>query len=161
MASRYHWLTAGVDAQFNLALPTAQANAIALPAGAQMKRFIIRQCFWQATNNGTGGNNAFDISIRWNVKFTAGANINRVIWQSYRHVPFTATIFTPISGSNTWWWSGAGDNELGVDQKATYGKSTDPAASILCSYSVLATRFASMSNLFGEFGFQFAVLYYL
>lgn len=161
MASRYHWLTASVDTQFNLGLPTAQAPAISLPAGATMKRFMVRKTFYQANNNGTGGNNSYDVGIRWQVAFTAGPNNGRVIYSTDRRVPFVSTIFVPIAGSNTYCWWGAGDNELGFNERCSYGLASGAAAAVQATYSAVPTRFAVHSNLFGEFGYQFAVLYYL
>lgn len=158
MASE-HWQTGGVDTQFNLALPTAQANDLTLPAGAMMQKFLIRRCSFQAKNKGGSESAMFAMSLRWVVSFVGGPNTGRIIWSSYRDIPIEMG-FDSLDVINTYQalWH-AGDLELGADQRSIYGKRSDPAMTIRFAYSVVPDRFTNFGALFGEWSFQYAVLY--
>ncbi len=87
MASRYHWLTAGIDQQFALALPNAQSNPIALPAGATLKRFMVRLASYTAENSSNAATDVFGLGVSWTVHFTSGPNNGRTIYSTIRDIP--------------------------------------------------------------------------
>ena|ERR1700741_95157 len=161
MASRYHWLTPGIDAQFNLSLPTAQAFPASLPAGATLKRFMVRQAAFYAKNQSNSFNDTFGMYVNWTVHFTSGPNSGRTIYSTNRDIPVEFGL-NPGSISNVYSaiWH-AGDNELGFNERCSYGLASGAAANLQCSYSIVPSRFSTFTNLFGEFSFQFAALYYL
>jgi hypothetical protein len=161
MASRYHWLTNGVDVQFINSFPTAQPFDIALPAGAQMKRFLIHQCHFGAVSQGQGAQFLGDISLLWTIKFTSGPNLNRVIWSAHRDVPFQTEGYVPVIGNADKCYFHGGDLELGVDQKATYGTAAGGAQSLAFTYGFSTYSNLSLSGFRGEWSFVGAVLYYL
>lgn len=161
VASRYHWLTGGIDQQFNSALPNTQISAAALPPGAQMKRFLIRNCHFQAKNVGASQSSQFALAMAWTVQFTGGANTGRIIWQANRDIPLQTWINSgAISGVFGALWH-AGDNELGVNQRAIYGKATDGGANLQFTFGVTPDRFHDFTNLFGEWSWNYGILYYL
>lgn len=161
MASRYHWLTPGVDTQFNDALPTAQVPAVSLPAGATVKRFQLRRCYYLASNADHSDSGIFGISMQMQVAFTSGPNSGRIIYQTARDIPFEQTIFVPITGTSRYCFHHAGDNEMGFNERCSYGLASGGAATLAFTYSMVGTRFFTMQNYFGELVLQFAVLYYL
>ncbi len=87
MASRYHWLTPGIDTNFALGQPTAQCFAASIPAGGIVKRFQLRNCLFHAKNFSNTFTNVFGLSIDMTVQFTSGPNNGRIIYKGKRDIP--------------------------------------------------------------------------
>jgi hypothetical protein len=161
MVSRYHWVTAGIDAQFNGFLPAAQSNPMTIPAGGVLKRFQARRCKFGARSIGTDENFIFDLAVNWEIHFTSGPNNGRDIFQSTLDIPFEAGTFVPITGYSRWAYWHAGDRELGVNEGCSYGKSSGAAANLQFTYSWFKYAPNVLTGLRGEWSFQCAALYYL
>ena len=161
MTSRYHWVTAGIDAAFNGFIPTAQPLAMDIPAGGTLKRFQSRLNHFGARTMGTDENFVFDINLRMSVAFTLGPYSGRTIYETDRDVPFQAVTFVPISGNSRYAWYHAGDNELGFNEGCSYGKSSGAAAKLQFSYFFSSFAPHDYTNLRGEWSFRCAALYYL
>ncbi len=160
MASRYHWLTPGIDTNFALGQPTAQCFAASIPAGGIVKRFQLRNCLFHAKNFSNTFTNVFGLSIDMTVQFTSGPNNGRIIYKGKRDIPLQYGINVgSISGVYTGIWH-AGDNELGFNQRCSYGLATGAAANLQFSYFMVPDPFHGYDNYFGEWSFQFGVLYY-
>lgn len=161
MASRYHWLTAGIDTQFNGNKPTAQPFALAIPAGGIVKRFQARYCKFGARSIGTDENYIFDAAMQWTVSFTSGPNNGRVLYHTTLDIPFEAGTFVPITGYSRWCYHHAGDRELGFNEGCSYGTAAGGAANLQFAYSVYIYAPSTQIAWRGEWSFQCAALYYL
>jgi len=160
VASRYHWIIGGSDSIGAFTAPAA-VN-LALPAGAIVKRFQCRNM--NVTGHNSGSDNTYGRTYSWThlVRFTAGVNSGRTIYQSRRAIPVRPTTFFAAAVPVFDFWFGAGDEILGVNQRCSYGRATDPAATI--SYQPSNSSFNSFTpsgTPGGEIQYSFAVLYYL
>lgn len=162
MASRYHWLTGGVSILG--AIPSDTQNTdIVIPAGGVIKKFLTRE--WTVAAQKQSSTNVglvrpYYISQR--VFFTAGPNINRNIFLSYRRVPTFWTAFEAVAVPVYDFQINAGDDELGFIQECSYGKSSGPSQTLR-----FQNRFTPGSGNYagdltpGTYQYNFAVLYYL
>ena len=162
MASRYHWVSGGVS--ISGAIPSAtQTTNIAIPAGGIVKRFIGRGWTISAQKEATtylGLVRPYYQSM--DVFFSSGPNLNRHIYQSNRRIPCFWTAFEAVAIPVYDFQVNAGDNELGFNQRCSYGKSGGAAATL-----TFQTRFIPGSGSYagdltpGIFQYNFDVLYYL
>jgi hypothetical protein len=137
---------------------------ITLPVGAQMKRFLVRTANIQGVSTGNGYNNSGIWSVNWRVHFTAGAYGARDLFLSYRRIPAERVAVYDVAATERIYTSylHAGDNEIGFNQKAIFGKAGGAANTIVCDCGVnmLAPGMtAGITNWY--FSYQFGVLYYL
>lgn len=162
MASRYHWNSGGVS--ISGAIPsTLQSTNIVIPAGGVIKKFLTRDWTISAIKEGTsivGLVRPYYVSQQ--VVFTAGPNLNRIIYQTNRAVPCQWTAFEAVAVPVFDFMVNAGDNEMAFSQQCSYGKSSGPSQTL-----TLNTRFIPGSGSYagdlvgGTFQYNFAVLYYL
>jgi hypothetical protein len=160
VVSRYHWLTPGID--ISGVIPNTQQNInAALPAGAIVKRFQLRNCLLGAYNEGTDHFAIRTLYMSQQVHFTSGANSGRIIYQSAKRIPFQANAFEAVAVPVYDAWYTAGDLELGFNQRCSYGRATDVAANLQFSFFIGQERTTYPGTYVGEVFVQFAVLYYL
>lgn len=159
MASRYTWLTPGFDILG--AVPnTLQTIDAAIPAGATVKRFQLRNNYLAMRKEGSDHNSVNMLYMSQLIKFTSGPWANRVIYQSIKRIPAnTTTMFAaavPVYDFYAW----AGDEELSVNQRCSYGLATGAAANLRCQLAVHSQPNTYDGTYLGEWTTQFAVLYY-
>ena len=161
MASRYHWVSAGADLGILGFFPTLQSSPLTLPAGAQMKRFLVKNASFQVTSHGTSQSNQFPWAVTWSVAWTVGPNAGRVIYSTVRDIPMIAAFDTGnVVGVYKVFWH-AGDLELGFNQKSTYGKASGVSETLQFTYGFRHDAPTDVTNTNGRFTWQCFVLYYL
>lgn len=159
MASRYHWVVANLSTVG--ALPTGFFHLHAtIPAGGVLKRFMLRHTYVGASTKTNFPEFLFPLYIDQQVAFSGGVNDGRVIYSASRRIPFTTAVdpldlITPYKA-----WYSAGDNELGFNQRCSYGQSTDPG------YDTEFTGFIQSQPTYpggmaGALNLEWATLYYL
>jgi len=159
MTSRYHWVTGGSSSSGSL--PTGLQTVVAhVPAGGIMKRFMLRNTAitgYEATNFSNG---LFPFSMTQVVSFTTGANTGREIYRARKIIPIQTMVdpFDLITSYKAQW--GAGDHELGFNQKCSYGQPGDPAYDVTMTWALECVP-TYTGGVAGEASFQLAVLYYL
>jgi hypothetical protein len=130
VVSRYHWLSQGINTDplpstsvFNLLQKT-----YTIPAGGILKKFLLHNVQLGGLIRGTD-----DTYVPvWNciqlVKILTGPNANRIIYRSGRRVPcFPVAILSGVQNKYSTYVS-AGDLELGIDQKCSYGLASDTSS---------------------------------
>lgn len=162
MASRYHWLTGGVS--ISGAIPSATQNTnIVVPAGGVIKKFLTRD--WTVAGlkeqtNVVGLVRPYYVSQV--VQFTAGPNINRIIYQSNKAVPCQWTAFEAVAVPVYDFLVNGGDKELAFSQQCSYGKSSGPSQTLQFQNRFIAGSGTYAGDLTpGTYQYNFAVLYYL
>lgn len=160
MASRYHWLTGGVD--ISGAVPnTLQTTNLPLPAGATLKRFQGRNMFLGCYNEGNDHTAIRSLFMSQTVQFTTGPNSGRIIYKSTRRIPFVVAEYFAAAIPVYDVYYSAGDNELGFNQRCSYGLASGPAQNLQVQWSIGQERTTYPGTYIGEVFVQFAALYYL
>lgn len=162
MASRYHWLTGGVSILG--AIPSATQNTdIVVPAGGVIKKFLTRG--WTVAAQKQSSTNVGLVRpyyIFQKVYFTAGPNINRVIYSSNRRVPTFWTAFEAVAVPVYDFQINAGDVELAFNQECSYGKSSGGSQTLRFQNAFFPGSGSYAGDLTaGTYQYNFAVLYYL
>ena len=154
----YLWLTGGIDIVG--AVPnTLQTTDIVIPAGGTIKRFQLRNTYVSVFNEGTNHNTVHNLYFSENVHFTAGPMTNRVIYQSIRRIPMVTTTFFAAAVPVYDFYAYAADNELGFNQRCSYGLKTGPSQTLRFQCAVHSQPTAYDGTYLGELTYQFAVLY--
>lgn len=164
MASRYHWVTGGGSTAFNGQTIFTPVN-IAVPAGATMKRFMLKgvQILGYADQTDLGA--IHPLSWYSLVEITSGDYAGREIYRTYRRIPMeTIGIYNPLHspGPSAQYaqYVSAGDLEIGFNERCSYGKRTGPGFNVRFSSAIFVYPPGS-SSPGGPVSFTFAVLYYL
>ncbi|HEX3082860.1 MAG TPA: hypothetical protein VHQ86_06485 [Candidatus Saccharimonadia bacterium] len=158
--SRYHWLTGGVDIAG--AVPNSlQTTNFPLPAGATVKRFQGRNMFVGAYNEGNDHFSIRSLYMSQTVQFTSGPNSGRIIYKSTKRIPFVVSAYFAAAIPVYDGYYSAGDNELGFNQRCSYGLASGPAANLAVQWFIGQERTSYPGTYQGEVFVQFAVLYYL
>lgn len=129
MVSRYHWLR--VSNNLFLGAGTSQTvydQTFTIPAGGILKKILLNGVEIIGTQS---GNSNLGIGV-WTLQMfftvTSGPDNNRKLYTSTRRIPFQCTAYTfGVTNEYTSYMS-AGDNECGVDQEYSLGKSTSASA---------------------------------
>lgn len=163
--SRYHWVSAGIDTTWFLSHGLTDSRTIALPAGAILKKFLVRDVAINAISTGVGYNSIAPILAYIDVHIASGVNVNRVLFHASFAIPLAVTsLYDPLTAQRVYTaYHTAGDREIGVNQKCSYGHSTDPAWSVNGSLNVTSSNIAGIAllNSSGHFGWNLDLLYYL
>lgn len=159
MTSRYHW--AVIDNSTTGAIPTGYHNLnIVLPEGAIVKRFMLRNTNFTTRRIEANYGNTPEIVVSQQVHFTDGVNTGRAIYTSTKIVPWTIVLVSPDIAQTWYSFYQAADHELGFNQKASYGRSTDPFATLTYTWAWQGWPLLPV-DLDGYTQQEFAVLYYL
>lgn len=129
MVSPYHW----IRTSNNLFLGTGTTQTVydqtfTIPAGGILKKVIVYGVDISGFQKGNSETGVGIWNLTQNIQITSGPNNNRLIFNSTRRIPQAVTaVLTGINNQYTSYLN-AGDNECGVDQECSYGKSTDVAS---------------------------------
>lgn len=166
MVSRYHWLT--TQASGFLTSGTVQGlmfNTVTIPAGGILKKFILNKMKILGMQTGTS-NQGFETWVQQQtVEITSGPNNPRTLYEAYRRIPMAPVAYLQGFLNNWTCYYNAGDDELGVNQECSYGKSTDPLSwNVRFTVSLVGLTSAGMNSNFpsntGEFTVQAKALYF-
>jgi hypothetical protein len=153
----YTWLTGGGTVGFPLPNVATNVN-IALPANATLKRFQLRKCSIQGFSHGTGFQYIQPLAMAQIVQFTSGFYSGKVIYQSYKDVPYNHTIFVPITGDNAYAMYHAGDREMGFNERCSYGGAGKAASNLQFQWYPISPP--GYPNVYAVgMNYQFAALY--
>jgi hypothetical protein len=164
MASRYHWLAASFSQNTTVGNSVLPDLNIALPAGATLKRFITRGNF-QGLFSGYDVNFLQPLYTTFQFQFSTGPNAGRIIHYDTRIIPaqYLALFDTTYPTNNRIYTQicNAGDLELAVNEKCSYGKASGAAANFQCLTRILAQNSTAPAHLTGNYQLGLRALYYL
>lgn len=105
---------------------------IVIPPTATLKRFLITETGVAAFHSGDNVNLMSSIFIHFTVKIISGQYSPRDLYHTRRRIPMIATsLEDPIHAERIHsQWCEAGDLELGVDQKCSYGTADGPGFTV-------------------------------
>jgi hypothetical protein len=127
MAGVYHWdrnVRSASGAILETPIPPV---SVTIPAGGVLKKFVLIDSLMIGEASHRDYNSVGTVGFSIAVDYQAAGTLPRNIYRSSRRVPTSATaLYDPLTAERiyTAYW-GAGDNELGVDQQCSYGKSSD------------------------------------
>jgi len=127
VVSRYHWLR--VSNNIFLGAGTAQTvydHTFTIPAGGILKKFIVYGTEIMGTQSGNSNLGPGVWCLNYYFTIDTGPNAPRQLYTTTRRIPFVVSAYTKSFVDEYTSYMNAGDNELGVDQECSYGKSTDP-----------------------------------
>lgn len=155
----YTWVTGGGTVGF--LAPSVPTNVdLAIPANATLHRFQLRRVSIQGYSHGTGFQYIQPLAMAQIVSFTTGFYAGRVLYQSYKDVPYNHTIWTPISGDNAYAMYHAGDVQMGFNERCSYGGAGKAASNLRFQWYVVTP--AGYPNVYSVgMNYQFAALYHL
>lgn len=167
MVSRYHWLSFPVDTSPlpDSSLITLLNHDYTIPAHATLKKVLFHNVQLGGMTNG----NDYTYVPVWNcvsiVKIIYGPGSTRIIYRSGRRIPTYTTAYLAGLTNRYSSYISAGDLELGIDQKCSYGLSTDTVAwtvNVTIYMTELCRRQAVIWEPFAtHFTGQCDLLYYL
>lgn len=165
MASRYHWITTTIGQPNFTGSTTLPQCDLVLPAGAQLKKFLIKDNLFTGISSGASINFLNNLTARRIVKFTAGPFLNRVVYSDFRRMHSDYLVFfdtTQGPGTNRVYATilNSCDEDLFVDQKCVYGKAAGPTQTLSLLGSVQPHGFVP-GNFTGSASYVFSALYYL
>lgn len=166
MVSRYHWLRVSN----NLFLGTGSAqtvydNTFTIPAHGILKKIIVYGVDIAGTQS---GNSNLGIGV-WNLNMyftvTSGPDNNRILYTSTRRIPFQCTAYLKGFTDEYTSYMNAGDNECGVDQEYSLGKSTSTSSWTIRALMALHSAPGGQNITFGlgkgSVTISVGVLYYV
>lgn len=105
---------------------------ITIPANCTLKKFLITNTYVNSHITGTQANAMASLFWKVQIHFTAGAHSGRTIFNANFGIPMVAIVVNTSGGLTNYYdcYSWGGDKEFGVDQKCSYGKNGDPAATL-------------------------------
>lgn len=126
----YHWVTDGSSAAGAIPPQTVGPFSLIGPLNSIAKRFQVRGCSLVARTGSAFGDGFGPYTWTHDFDFNQGALPTRRIYHSVRGIPMTVAATGDFSLHSerylASWWSG--DEELGVNQRCSYGKSTLPTS---------------------------------
>jgi hypothetical protein len=127
MAGVYHWekpSVSGAGGIFGTPIPPV---SFTIPAGGVLKKFVLINSLMLGEASHRDFDSVGTAGFRVSFFYQPAGMLPRNIYSSSRRIPTSATaLYDPLTAERiyTAYWS-AGDNELGVDQQCSYGKSSD------------------------------------
>jgi hypothetical protein len=155
--SRYSWHTNSFS--MTGAIPTTpQTLSVGLPAAATLKRFQLRNTYVSMYHQNNDASHVcspkMSIYIEYIPLFTGGQEI----YQGSRRIPTEwSTMVVPPAIPVYDFQASAGDLELGLNQQCSYGKLTDPAATVRLTTYIYAYPFLN-NDYSGEWDLELACL---
>lgn len=153
----YTWVTGGGTVGFPLPGHTTAVN-LSIPANATLKRFQLRRTSIQGYSQGTDWTYIQPMAMSQIVQFTSGFYNGRVIYQSYKDVPYSMAQFVPLTGPGCFQYFHAGDNEMGFNERCSYGGAGKPASTLQFLWGpVTPSGYPNVYQI--GMNYQFAALY--
>jgi hypothetical protein len=163
MASRYHWVQAGFQTSWSgtTVLPAAD---VVIPAGATMKRFVVSNFAITGKTVGSNQDTLQPIYCDEQVKITTNPYLNHILYDTTRMVPVQSlsTMVTELGIGYRIYTQivSAGDLELGINEKTSYGKIGGAAFTVRFQASIFP-KGPTPSLASGAVKYNFRALYYL
>lgn len=134
----YHWLAPGFDfggTGANQVFPDLDA---VIPAGATLKRFLLRNCHFYCNDGGDAFNKLIQRYITFDVNIVAGQYSPRQLYKTSRTIPFEVAAFHDVLTAQRLYsgYHHAGDLELAFNQRCAFGKNTGAAFTVRLSTSM-------------------------
>ncbi len=131
-----HWQFASYDVAFSpfQIMPHLE---IVIPATATMKRMLIAGCSISGFASGNNVNRVCSLWINFTIDIVAGQYFPRNIYETSRRIPTQVVGFHDFATLERIYTvsAQANDNELGVNEKCSYGTTTGPGMTVrLSSY---------------------------
>lgn len=129
MVSRYTWLRNSNN--IFLGSGTAQTvydHTFTIPAHGILKKIIVYGTEIVGTQSGNSNLGIGVWCLNMYMTVTSGPDNNRILYTSTRRIPFQCTAYLKGFTDEYTSYMNAGDNELGVDQEYSLGKSTSTSS---------------------------------
>jgi len=166
MVSRYHWLRSSNNLFLGAGTTqTVYDHTFTIPAGGILKKFIAYETEIVGTQSGNSNLGIGVWCLNQYFTVTSGPNSPRILFTSTRRIPFVATAYLNGFTNEYTSYMNAGDNECGVDQECSLGKSTDPnpwnIRALMAMHSAPGGQNANFGIGKGSVTISVGVLYYL
>ena len=160
--SRYHWLNTSYDQAWPAGGGTLTNLDVVIPAHATMKRFVVRNTGIQGVGTGIGFDMVVNLFWLCSIDIVAGQYSPRNLFGTQRAIPaqVVALYDTPTTQRVYTHYVNAGDNELGINEKASYGLTTGGTFTVRLATSI-HKQAGALSIISGRAQAEFKVLYYL
>lgn len=154
-----HWTSTGYDAAFTGDF-TMPALDLGIPAGATLKRFLIRATSFTWRFRTDTDSEIYPLSLQMEVNVIAGDYMDRQLYRTRRKLADTVVAWRdPVVIRDTYvWWGNSGDNELGVNHELSYGKADGIGFTMRLSTNVI-NRGPTPAFPVGRGILQFSALY--
>ena len=156
-----HWLQGGGSGAWTAGTPLPPINII-IPPGGIVKRFMLRQCSFSGYAQGTVYNAVAPLHHLCSVDIVSGEYAPRNIYLHDRRLPSEFTVYkgaTAIFPDFTQ-FVGGGDQDLGFNQKCSYGTAGGPGMTIRMQATVFRAA-GNANNPDGNWNTNFRVLYFI
>lgn len=136
--------------------------SFAAPAGSVLRRFMLRNTLFLASSNGAPTDSLSLFSWSHKVKIAAQHQALHDVFTSARGFQtqcfgYYNVAFTSVNNSLM---IGAGDNEIGFNQRTAYGRQGDTEGPYIEYHgSLFGGSALGLSDLSGYYQYEFAVLY--
>jgi hypothetical protein len=157
--STAHWLQGGGSGAWTAGTPQPNID-IVIPAGATVKRFMLRQVSFSGYATGTDFNSLAPLHYLVSVDIIAGEYSPRNIYLQDRRLPSEFCVYfktTAVKPDFTQ-YVGGGDQDLGFNQRCSYGTAGGPGMTFRMASGVFAAS-GALNNPAGNWNAQFRVLY--
>lgn len=124
----YHWLNAGYTLGFSPFQVLSPDLLLDIPAGSTLKRFILHDCNIGAFTSGTDVNRVCSLWANYTLDIISGQYAPRQLFHTTRAVPHQVVGFHDVLTAQRVYTvsAQAGDNELGFNQRCSYGTADGP-----------------------------------
>lgn len=166
MVSRYHWVTLQSSGFFSSgSIQTIMFADATIPAHAILKKILFNKNQITARQQGGTEKGVNVWQVLQSVRVSSGPNNNHILWEAYRKVPMAVCVDTSPSPEvrNAYYFGG--DDDFGVNEQCSIGKSTDAANwTVHVDVSLVGLNDGSNVNFSigaGSYSCQVKFLYYL
>lgn len=128
----YHWINAGYSLGFSPFQVLAPELSLNIPAGSTLKRFVLHNCNIGAFTTGTDVNRVCSLFAQYTLYISAGQYAGRNLFTTLRRVPHQVVGFHDVLTAQRVYTvsASAGDNELGFNQRCSYGTADGPGFTV-------------------------------
>lgn len=164
MASRYHWVQGGINTTWVNAAPFSTVQTVSFPAGAELKKVLLKQNTIAGVQSAEGFNMIAPMLVDCSASFATGANTGKTVFSYTRALQNNICVLDDFFTHQRIYsnYFCAGDNELGLDMKCSWGKATEPAYTIRVGINIQGSGVPGLTySSTGYVLFNVRFLYYL
>lgn len=158
----YTWVRTSTSEAGAITTGTHMTLTLTIPAGSILKKYLIYGNSLQARNSAAGFDSIAPLQATQKITIGSTRIGARQIFYSVRRIPFEAVAIYDVATLERVYtqYFNAGDDELGVDEKCSYGRETD-TSDLIIEYENALENYNALGTVgVGIYSRQFAALYY-
>jgi hypothetical protein len=155
-----HWIQGGYDTSWVEGTALAAVN-LDVPAGATMKKFLMRQIAVTGIQNSTDWNGVGPLRMTMGVDIVSGEYAPRQLFLTSRRIPseFVGVVGGIPPNDEYFQYISAGDNELGFSEQCSYGTAGGPGFRVRFTGGIFGAPGVLMHQT-GNIILNFRILYF-